>query len=336
MGKIGRIACIATPGVLTVASLLCLLIVFLAGQNKNDANLRSLYFFRADTTSLKQNVTKAAGVTIAGHNIDPKIMSALENSVKGNLSDWYEIYLWNYCSGKNTSSVPTFCSPRTAQFYFNPIDVWGLSADGLSQYIPSELNKGLSVYAKVSKWLFVAYTIAFWTTVGAFAVGFFAICSRWGSLVTTIVIGVSTLFTILAAITSTILFSTLSGAFNTALRPYGIHLSVGTKMLALEWIAVAFSLGAALFWFVSICCCSGKSNHPFSRDAYNKRGRRGEKNATTGSSMPFGKRGYQPLGEGQQQWGAGTHGGHEMDNFGGSSPYKGRETAYEPFRHERV
>jgi SUR7/PalI family len=254
--------------------------------------------------------------------------------VKGNLSDWYEIYLWNYCSGAASSDVPTYCSPRVANFYFDPLTIWGLNSSALTQYIPSELNKGLQIYDKVSRWLFVAYTIAFWTTVGSFVLGFFAICSRWGSFVTTIVIGVATLFTILAAVTSTILFSTLTGSFNTALRGYGIHLSVGTKMLALEWIAVAFSLGAAMFWFISICCCSGKSSHPLSRDAYNSRVRRGEKAA---SAAPFGNRGYQPLGEGQQQWGGGAHAaGHEMDNFGGSSPYKGRETAYEPFRHERV
>lgn len=342
MGKIGRIACIATPGLLTVASLICLLMVFLAGQNKSDANLRSLYFFKADTTSLKQNVTQ--GIEIAGENIEPKILQALESAVKSNLSDWYEIYLWNYCEGSNSSSVPTYCSPREAKFYFNPMDVWGLNSSDLTSLLPSALTKGLNAYEKVSKWLFVAYTVAFWTTAAAFVVGFLAICSRWGSFATTIVSGVSTLFTILAAITSTILFSTLTGAFNTALRGYGIHLSVGTKQLALDWIAVVFSIGASLFWFISICCCSGKSSHPYSRDAYEKRGwgRRGraaEKTASGSSAynVPFGNRGYQPLDEGQQQWGTTTHNnGHEMENWGGASPYKGRETAYEPFRHERV
>jgi hypothetical protein len=46
MGKIGRIACIATPMVLTAASFLCIVIVFLAGTNRKDANLRDLYFFK--------------------------------------------------------------------------------------------------------------------------------------------------------------------------------------------------------------------------------------------------------------------------------------------------
>jgi len=46
MGKLGRIACIATPMALTIASLICLLFVFLAGLNKSDTNLTDLYFFK--------------------------------------------------------------------------------------------------------------------------------------------------------------------------------------------------------------------------------------------------------------------------------------------------
>ena len=46
MGKLGRIACIATPMVLTIASLLCIVFVFLGGTNRNDATLRGLYFFK--------------------------------------------------------------------------------------------------------------------------------------------------------------------------------------------------------------------------------------------------------------------------------------------------
>jgi hypothetical protein len=46
MGKLGRIACIATPMALTIASLICLLFVFLGGINKDDGTLRGLYFFK--------------------------------------------------------------------------------------------------------------------------------------------------------------------------------------------------------------------------------------------------------------------------------------------------
>lgn len=92
-------------------------------------------------------------------------------------------------------------------------------------------------------------------------------------------------------------------------------------MMALDWIAFVFSLGATLFWTVSICCCSGKSSHS----------RRGNRDGEKGFGQP---RGYQPVGEGAPfgHQGQNEHGNVEMGNMG-AGPYKGRENSYEPFRH---
>jgi SUR7/PalI family len=135
----------------------------------------------------------------------------------------------------------------------------------------------------------------------------------------------ATSFTIISALISTILYSTLVGAMTGFLKEYGISFSLGTHMLALEWIAVAFSLGASLFWTITICCCSGKSS------------RKNRDNQPSGF-IPFGSRGYAPLGEqGQHHSNAYVPPpatGHEMQDFGYTGAgYKGRETAYEPFRH---
>jgi len=211
----------------------------------------------------------------------------------------------------------------------------GLNGTATQQYIPGAVNSAMNAYQKGAQWMFIAYAIAFWTTVATIVVGLFALCSRIGSCFTTIVSGVATLFTILAAVTSTILFSTLVGALSTTLKPYQIKLSVGTKMMALDWLAVAFSVGASMFWLVSICCCSGKSSH------------KDRNSAAPAAGGAFGTRGsaaYQPLGDEHNhvgnpyhsQYGAPQgHRGMEMQEFGqtGAGPYKGRDTAYEPFRH---
>jgi hypothetical protein len=52
MGKVGRIACIATPMVLTIISFILLIVVFIAGWNKGDSNLSSLYYFKVRLSSL--------------------------------------------------------------------------------------------------------------------------------------------------------------------------------------------------------------------------------------------------------------------------------------------
>jgi len=331
MGKVGRIACIATPMALTIVSLILLFVVFLGGLNKGDSNLSSLYYFKADTTGFKHNITSSGllSINLPG-TADDKLRNFLNSLTSTNsaqkLSDVYEVYLWNYCDGSKDNSTGTVklthCSPRQARYWFNPVEVWGLNNSGVENLMPSELQKGLNIYRDVSQWMFVAYAIAFFATLANVVVGLLAICSRWGSCATTLISCAATLFTFLAALTSTILFSILTGTFNSALKTYGIHLTVGTKMMGLDWVAFAFSLGATLFWTVSICCCSGKSDHKH-RDG-------GEK----GYTPAFASRGYQPLGgEGQHAPYGHQQSNVEMGNMGGASPYKGRETAYEPFRH---
>lgn len=335
MGKVGRIACIATPGVLTVASLVCLILVFVAGMNKSDATLSNLYFVQLNTTNFRNQVfvgVNALEASLVNNNFLAALNSAVKN---GKIQDIYKIYLTNYCSGSNNGTL-TYCSPGSKDFYFNPIEIWGLNTTDSSSYVPKSLTDGLAVYQKVAVWQFIAYSVALWATVASIVSGFIAICSRWGSFLTSLVISVATLFTILSAVTSTVLFSSLTAAAVAALKPYGITLSMGTNMLALDWIAVAFSLGAWIFWVASICCCSGKSSHPHSRrnKGGNNKGYGHYDNEMAGGiqpgfhGLPFGQtRGYQPLegGHGQQN-------GVELNKYPQTGAFKGRETAYEPFR----
>lgn len=112
------------------------------------------------------------------------------------LKDVYYIYMWNHCtgtkSGTNGSTVTIdYCSPRKAQYYFNPITEWGLNGTVAQQYVPKAVNSALSAYQKGAQWMFIAYSVAFWTTVATIIVGIFAIFSRVGSFCTSLVSGVS-------------------------------------------------------------------------------------------------------------------------------------------------
>ena len=57
MGKIGRIACIALPGLLTVGSLITMLIVFMGGLNKGDGTERGLYLFQVGSNVFSRRGT---------------------------------------------------------------------------------------------------------------------------------------------------------------------------------------------------------------------------------------------------------------------------------------
>jgi len=313
MGKAGRFACILTPMLLTLASLICIILVG-AGTTGKTGTLSNFYFMRADTS----NFTESSSLDlIPGTNLDNGLIkTGLNGDVT--LADFYDVGLWNYCSGNKTGNDTfdiTFCSSRQAQYWFNPLDVWGLNTS--SSDIPKSVNSALNTYEKVSKFMFIAYIVAFVATLVELVFGFFAICSRWGSFVVTIVSTVSSIFILAASITSTALFATLVGTFDSALKnTFHIEASLGRSMFITTWLAVLFSWAAGLFWLFSVCCCSGRSSSPRNRNP------RVEKTPYT----------YEPV------VGAGAPYAQHQRGFDQSIPLENRpgESPYEPYRHSNI
>ncbi|KAL5360954.1 SUR7/PalI family-domain-containing protein [Aspergillus floccosus] len=324
MGKGGRFLCILTPYALTIASLVCIIMVGLGCTNANSGTLNDLYFFRANlqnvtssSSSVTSQVTDAlnsAGVSVS----DGDIQSALQEVEKTfDLKDFYTIGLWGYCDGNinnNHKYNVSNCSKPETMFWFNPLEVWNLEQSGLENALPDGVEKSLNIYKNVSKWMFVAYIVAFVATVVELVVGIFAICSRWGSCVTTLVAIVAFLFTAAASATSTALFAVIAGVFNEKLKTAGIVGTMGKNMYVATWLAVAFSLAASLFWMISTCCCSGRS-------PYNHRNR----DATRGVTAEKAPYTYEPLG---------PYGTPVQNTSYPPAPATAQRTnAYEPFRH---
>ena len=336
MGKAGRFACIFVPMLATIASLICLIIIAVGGTDQNKSAYNDLYFFRANTSRIQVNSSLlSANVpsNIATDNI-PNLnlingSSSPAGSVLG-IKDFYHISLWNYCSGDFSTNATgqshddvKYCSPHQNEFWFNPVDVWKLNQTLADKLFSKELKTGLDTYRTVAKWMFVAYVVAVCTTILEILVGITALFSRLGSLATTVVSTLSSIFLIAFALTATILYSTLVATFNTALYDYQIHASLGRTIYVYVWLAVTFSLAAGFFWLISSCCCSGRSDRI---KGYGDRdGRKGKKNAAYNyervESPYLGHSGNAP---GYQ---APLH-GMPMHNMGP------RPTAYEPFRHE--
>ncbi|KAA8647414.1 hypothetical protein EYZ11_006073 [Aspergillus tanneri] len=324
MGKGGRILCIFTPYALTIASLVCIIMVGIGCTNSSSGTLNNLYFFRANlqnltTTASKSKVSDALEAAHLKVN-DGDIKTALEQIQKQfDVADFYTVGLLGYCDGNVTNGdhyEVKECSKPKAQFYFNPIEVWHLEQTGAENALPSSVRKGLDLYKNVSKWMVIAYIVAFVATIVELLVGLFAICSRWGSCVTTLVSIVAFLFTTAASVTATAMFATITGVFNENLKDYGIKGSMGKNIFVATWLAVAFSLGAALFWLFSSCCCSGRS--PYNHKNKNPR-------AITAEKAPYT---YEPLGTpavppyGNTAYPAPANHNHNQQS-----------SAYEPFRH---
>ncbi|KAH4421604.1 hypothetical protein HBH92_003040 [Parastagonospora nodorum] len=272
MGKIGRFACIITPMALTLASLICIVIVMLgqmsAGSNKAPATSlgRDLYFFKADTSAFQADSDSLLDNIADSVNIDNNLLNALQGGAKsGELKAFYQVGLWSYCSGTKDASTgeetTDFCSKSSTSFWFDPFSVWKLEDTSLQKAVGEDLQKGLNTYKKVAGWMVWSFIIALVLSVAEFIIGFFAIFSRWGSMVTTIVSTAQTIFVFAAAVTATSIYAVLAGVFESVLKPYNIKASLGRQMLSVVWLAVAFSLASGLFWLFSTCCCSGKSAH---------------------------------------------------------------------------
>ncbi|KAF2721771.1 hypothetical protein K431DRAFT_246170 [Polychaeton citri CBS 116435] len=284
MGKAGRFACILTPMLLTIASLVTQAFVEIGGWSKSSDTLNGLYFMKADftnlTTSNANDLENSTDLTAA--------LAAAKAS--NQLAAVYQIHLWNYCSGNTSNSDLNYCSPRKSNFYFDPVTVWHLNAtnvttdngnvavtgnndvdgainnvkNGTEDFVDKILGgtgkKALDTYKHVAKWMFIAYQISFWATLATIAVGILAIFSRIGSFLTWLFSIVSAIISFAASLTATILFAALTGSFKGLFHPYGIKVDLGTRALAVTWIATALSIVATLFWLFSVCCCSGRSN----------------------------------------------------------------------------
>ncbi|KXG45158.1 Actin cortical patch SUR7/pH-response regulator PalI [Penicillium griseofulvum] len=343
MGKAGRIACIFTPYALTIASLICIIMVGLGCTKASSDTLNNLYFIRLDLSNISTGSAVTSEITDRLNDAHITSVSAadIEATIKtfqndANIADFYDIGLWGYCEGDSDKGKETVskCTEPKAQFYFNPSSVLGMSEAQIEKELGSGFKKTLNVYKAVSKWMFIAYLVAFVATCAQILLGIFAIFSRWGSCVTTIVSIVSFLFTIGASLTSTIMFSIAKGSLGTALKVYGVDVGLGKNMYVATWLAVAFSFGATVFWMLSTCCCSGRS--PYShKDRHNTR-------SITAEKAPYT---YEPIGAahppfGSQQPYTPQHGYTTSypptPNYNNDIPMthnNHQSSAYEPFRH---
>ena len=319
MGKAGRFACIITPMALTLASLICFVMVML-GQTPWKGNSapatasgRDLYFVKANTANMTLDSETVLDNLPDGIQPNNDFLEALRGKADSKeLKDFYQVGLFSYCEGETNNKTGedkiTYCSARKFQFYFDPLKVWGMNGTSLQAALGDKYDDGMNVYKKVAGWMNWAFVIVIVLTPIEFIVGFFAIFSRWGSFVTTIISTAQTVFAIAAAATATATYGTLVGVFKTALEPYNIDIDMGSQMLSTLWLGVAFSIGSGFFWLISVCCCSGKSPH---------------KKMVVEKTPYTYERVASPAFGGQQ--------GHQMQQWPTSNK-ETSQTAYEPFK----
>ena len=123
------------------------------------------------------------------------------------------IYLENYCSW-NGNDAYSYCSPRTSNFAFDPITIWGLNSTTVEPLLPASLRDGVATYKKLAGIMYAFYVIALSGSALILLVGIAALFSKWGSFFTTAIATIAGLSAIVASTIATVLFAALDEAVN--------------------------------------------------------------------------------------------------------------------------
>lgn len=322
------------PFGLTIASLVCTLIVMLSGITSHnldmfDVNMKDLSISSSSLANFADEIKKReekrgedlgklvnAGLNNAANNAVNSVLNSGVNFTATDLglADSYKVYLWNYCS---TTGTNTTCSKAKFNWAASSLNTTAINERaqtisakvGQNATLPKDVTGALKTYSTVSKWTQVVYIIAFILTVLELIVGLFGFCSRAGSCITYLVSGFATTAIIGASVLATASSAVVVAAVKTTSRAYGVKATIETGFLSVTWLAVAFSVGAGLFWLFSMCCCKAEHRKSSSHGA--------EKFAARPGS-------YQPLHDpntayhGQQQ---GVYNMQKPQRAGGYEPY---------------
>lgn len=334
MGGLGRSFCVSLPFILTAVSIVCLLIVGLAGVTGSNlslfevipkdlnVNLDQLKDLKIGGDGLDINTDRLKDIGINTDDLDAAIakFGGLDiTAEKLGLGDKYNFFLWNWVEERGGNTIKTKAQFNYASV-FNTTNIGNLAdGTGASIEVPQTIDDGLKTFATCIKWSEILFIVAIVMHAATLLVGIGACFSRIGSCVTWVVSSVA-----LAAITgfaalTTVTGSVVVGTINAAAEQFGVKSSVNTAWLAIIWIGVAAGVASGIFWMVTICCCKGSVGRGSKRDS------RGDTEKLMGGT---GGRGYQPIHDqqtgiyNQQQYAI------PMTNVKTS-----RGQAYEPYSH---
>jgi hypothetical protein len=262
---VGRFICVGMPFALTGCSLVCILIIMLAGVTNN-----GLYMFSVDTKDLSIPVIDLSSLGRRSQHMD-LIGSGIAGSITSDgsslqgdnvtatdlgLFDSYTISLWNYCYYVGTTKT---CMPAKFDWAANAtaltMNSTNIANASGANFTNSTITNPVKAFDIVVKWTEIIYIIASLLAVIELMVGIFAFRSRIGSCCTFIASGFFTAAIIAAAALCTFTSTVVIGAAK-ALEKYSVSAAYNTSFLAISWLAVVFPLVAGLLWLFSICCCA--------------------------------------------------------------------------------
>ncbi|KKF93358.1 SUR7 family protein pun1 [Ceratocystis platani] len=222
-------------------TLSCVALIFvLIGNVSNVAGVRGLYFYRLELANI-----------IPESSPNSQLLNSVARSL--GLHDFYQVGLWNFCEGYNDEGI-TYCSPRKAFYWFNPVDViMSELLAGAQIALPMELVNALTLLRIASKVMFALFLIGIILNFLLIFASLLAIRSRaWSiplislSLISTLMIGAATILGTVMSVTAK-----YAVQLQSELNIRGV---ISSAMLAAMWIASILT-AASFFMHCSLGCC---------------------------------------------------------------------------------
>ncbi|KAH2523228.1 hypothetical protein KXW70_006280 [Aspergillus fumigatus] len=250
----------------TIRSLLYLiawifLLLVVIGNVSDKPVLRQIYFLKVDLSNI---------VPLSVPN------AVLINSIARTigLHDFYQVGLWGFCEGYMDSGI-TRCSKPKTLYWFNPVKIiLSELLSGATIALPSDITDALKIARLASHWMFGLFIAA---TVLNFILipqtispdpsvnelhpphrrRTFLFLRAFPFLILTFL---AALFTIVASVVATVMFSIFKNVFTSSGYDLNIGAELGSRMMAFMWIASAVNLLAFILELGSCCaaCCGGR------------------------------------------------------------------------------
>ncbi|KAL7791336.1 SUR7/PalI family domain-containing protein [Trichoderma ceciliae] len=315
---VGRFFCVALPLLLTMASIGTLLYAVLAGVAHENLKLLQVDLSNLSISPVNlQTLLSRAESTLKETKTDNITATDL------GLHKYYDLTLWGVCSSDDNKKYT--CSKAEFDWATKQINVDDIQEGGTTIQLPKDIKNALTAFRKLIKWSEILFIIALAALGLELLIGIFSNFSRVVSCLTWLESVITTILVFIACALSTATVAIVAGVVQGSKSLYGAKVHLDGRYLAVIWIGAAFSLGASLFWILTICCCKPekrqKNQNQNRSSVGGVGGGDGEKLLSSGG---FGSNGYAPLGE---QTGY-TSGAPRFASGSGRS-----DLAYEPYSH---
>lgn len=243
----------------TIVAIVLTIIVVLGGRT---SALEDLYFFKLDLSNISTSAVSGelSQLGLSSSAVDDVIRDALGTA---GIAQFYTTNLWGYCQGPAESSsvvnsTISKCTAPKALWWMNITEILddSLSSDSLTITLPEEITKYNGTIEAVSKAMFICYFASIGILGITLFAGLFTFKSRSASCCCALLAFVGTLASLLSSGLATGMYAVVMSQFNNNTSEYGMHASLGSKMLGLTWGATASALWGFLWWIFTMCCGS--------------------------------------------------------------------------------